>query len=254
MIRNVSCMLRRVSYFFIHVRFLSVTIKEKPKESIKMRKFKKTNPSVSIGFFAAFALWTIAVRFLDVQSIGPKHSAVGLAGINGAVRECIGSNMTLYTITDWLGILPLCFVFGFGILGLVQWIRRKNIVKVDYDILVLGAFYVAVMAAYLLFEIVVVNYRPVLINGYLEASYPSSTTMLVLCVMPTASLQFKRRIKNKTLKIWVLAAIQIFIIFMVAGRLVSGVHWFSDIIGGILLSAGFVTAYHSLAICKRDMF
>lgn len=108
-----------------------------------------------------------------------------------------GVHFELYNITDWLGLVPLFVCMGFGILGLVQWIKRKSICKVDHDILILGGFYIITIAAYLLFESVVINYRPVLIGGILEASYPSSTTMLVMCVMPTAIMQLKSRIKNK---------------------------------------------------------
>ncbi|MBR6608936.1 MAG: phosphatase PAP2 family protein, partial [Oscillospiraceae bacterium] len=150
------------------------------------------------------------------------------------------------TITDWLGLVPLMFVIGFGTLGLIQWIKRKHLLKVEYNILVLGSFYIVVMAVYVLFEMLVVNYRPVLINGYLEASYPSSTTMLVMCVMPTAIMQFNSRIKNNVLKRFVAFTIIAFIVFMVIGRLVSGVHWFTDIIGGALLSAGLVMMYHAV--------
>ena len=135
---------------------------------------------------------------------------------------------------------------GFGTLGLIQWIKRKLFLKVDYSILVLGGFYIVVMAVYVLFEMLVVNYRPVLINGYLEASYPSSTTILVMCVMPTAIMQFNARIKNDILKRWVSSAISTFIAFMVIGRLVSGVHWFTDIIGGALLSTGLVLMYRAI--------
>lgn len=113
----------------------------------------------------------------------------------------------------------------------------------DTDILVLGGFYILVMAAYVFFEIVVINYRPVLIQGYLEASYPSSTTMLVMCVMPTAVMQFQSRMKNETLKKTVTIVLIAFTVFMVVGRLLSGVHWITDIIGGALLSAGLVMVY-----------
>ena len=156
--------------------------------------------------------------------------------------------MSLYTITDWLGLVPLAFVMGFALLGLVQWIKRKYLLKVDYSILVLGGFYIVVMAVYMLFEVFVVNYRPVLIGGILEASYPSSTTMLVMCVMPTAVMQFNARIKNNILKRFVASAITAFVVFMVIGRLLSGVHWFTDIIGGALLSAGLVLMYRAI-IC-----
>ena len=118
----------------------------------------------------------------------------------------------------------------------------------DYNILILGGFYIVVMAVYVLFEVFVVNYRPVLIGGILEASYPSSTTMLVMCVMPTAIMQFSARIKNNILKRFVASAITVFVVFMVIGRLLSGVHWFTDIIGGALLSAGLVMMYRAI-IC-----
>ena len=154
----------------------------------------KRKLGIALGFLAAFILWTLAVSCLDVQAIGPRDSAVGFATINGWFHSLTGVDLTLYTITDWLGLVPVAVGFGFAILGLAQWIKRKSICKVDRSILVLGGFYILVMAAYILFETVVINYRPVLINGYLEASYPSSTTMLVMCVMPTAVMQLLGRI------------------------------------------------------------
>ena len=153
--------------------------------------------------------------------------------------------MSLYVITDWLGLVPIGTAFGFAVLGLVQLIKRKSLWKVDYGILALGGFYIVVMALYILFENVVVNYRPVLIDGYLEASYPSSTTMLVLCVMPTAVMQIRAYIKRKAFCRCIVIAVAIFITFMVIGRLVSGVHWISDIIGGALFSTGIVLIYYA---------
>ena len=201
---------------------------------------------VSICLLTAFVLWTVAISFVDVRAIGPQGSSVGFAGINGYVHNLTGVHFSLYNITDWLGLVPLFVCMGFGILGLVQWIKRKSIRKVDYDIFVLGGFYIVTIAAYLFFESVVINYRPVLINGYLEASYPSSTTLLVMCVMPTAVMQFNSRIKNKVLRNIVVVTIIAFIAFMVIGRLISGVHWFTDIVGGALLSAGLVLMYRAI--------
>ena len=157
-------------------------------------------------------------------------------------------------MTDWLGLVPIFVCMGFGILGLAQWIKRKSICKVDHDILVLGGFYIITIAAYLLFESVVINYRPVLINGYLEGSYPSSTTMLVMCVMPTAIMQLGSRIKNNVLRNIVAVTIIAFIAFMVIGRLISGVHWFTDIVGGALLSAGLVMMYDAVSNLKSCNF
>ena len=201
----------------------------------------------SISLLAAFMLWTVAICFVDVSAIGPQGSSVGFAGINGFVHNLTGVHLGLYNITDWFGLVPIFVCMGFGILGLVQWVKRKSICKVDHDILILGGFYIVTIAAYLFFESVVINYRPVLINGCLEASYPSSTTLLVMCVMPTAVMQFNSRIKNKALRNIVSVTIIAFIAFMVIGRLISGVHWFTDIVGGALLSAGLVMMYYSVS-------
>lgn len=170
---------------------------------------------VSMCLLTAFVLWTVAICFVDVRAIGPQGSSVGFAGINGFVHNLTGVHWGLYNITDWLGLVPIFVCMGFGILGLVQWIKRKSIRKVDYDIFVLGGFYIVTIAAYLFFESVVINYRPVHINGYLEASYPSSTTLLVMCVMPTAIMQLKSRIKNKAVCNIASVTIIAFIAFMV---------------------------------------
>ena len=218
-----------------------------------MRKEKQKSLWVALGLLIAFVVWTVAIKFVDVQAIGPQGSSVGFASLNKMVHNIIGVHMSLYTITDWLGLVPLCFIMGFGILGLCEWIKRRNLFKVDYSILTLGGFYIVVMAAYIFFEMFVVNYRPILINGILEASYPSSTTMLVMCVMPTAIMQFNSRIKNSGFKKCVNVLIEIFIAFMVIGRLVSGVHWFSDIVGGALLSSSLVMMYRFISNLKVQL-
>ena len=196
--------------------------------------------------FAAFVLWTILVSTFDVRPIGPNHSSVGLAGINEFVHALTGVHFLLYNLTDWLGLVPIGVCLGFAVTGLVQWIKRKRILKVDSDILVLGGFYVITFGVYLLFEFLVINYRPVLINGYLEASYPSSTTMLTLCVMTTAGMQLKKRIAQKKIGRFIAMAINLFAVFMIIGRFLSGVHWFTDIAGGILLSGGLVLLYRAM--------
>ena len=206
---------------------------------------QKQDFHIAACLLAAFVLWTAAIRFVDVQAIGPLGSMVGFAAVNRFVHQLTGVHMALYMITDWLGLVPLAVAMGFGTLGLIQWIRGRHLLKVDHDILILGGFYLAVMAAYVLFEQVVVNYRPVLIDGHLEASYPSSTTMLVLCVMPTAIMQVHARIKNGVFRRCAVFAMNAFIVFMVMGRLISGMHWLTDIIGGALLSAGLVLMYRA---------
>ena len=211
-----------------------------------MEKKNKKMFVLGASLLAMFALWTVLVRFVDVRTIGPEGSSVGFAALNGFVHELTGVNWFLYTVTDWLGLVPIAVALGFAILGLTQLIKRKSLWKVDYSILALGVFYIIVMTAYIFFEMVVINYRPTLIEGYLEASYPSSTTMLVMCVMPTATMQLSVRIKNTVFRWCAIIAVIVFTTFMVIGRLISGVHWITDIIGGALLSTGLVMMYHSI--------
>ena len=208
---------------------------------------KKKYLFLSLCFLTAFAAWTAAVRVMDVQSIGPEQSEVGFAELNGFVHALTGVHMGLYVITDWLSLIPLLFAAGFALLGLTQWIHRKSICKVDCSLLRMGSFYLATGSIYLFFENYIINYRPVLIEGVLEASYPSSTTMLVICVMSTAALQLKERISHCALRKWVVFLIHSFTVLMVIGRLLSGVHWFTDIVGGILISIGLVMLY-----CGQD--
>lgn len=205
----------------------------------------------AVGLLAAFILWTVALGFVDVQAIGPRGSVVGFATINGWVHDFTGVHMRLYTVTDWLGLVPIGFCMGFALLGVTQWITRKRLARVDADLFVLGGFYVVVLAVYLFFETVVVNVRPVLIDGCLETSYPSSTTLLVLCVMPTAVMQLRGRLPNVLCRRWVCGALWAFVAFMVAGRLLSGVHWVSDIVGGGLLSAGLVQLYGGIVLLQK---
>ena len=192
-----------------------------------------------------WVLFTWSLTLIDVQPIGPNCSYVAYANINKAVHNLFGVNITLYNITDWSGVVAIFVAFGFALLGLVQWIKRKSIRKVDRSILVLGVFYILVCGTYIFFELHVINCRPVLINGILEASYPSSTTMLAMFVLPTAMMQFRRLIQNPNFRKGVNLLFGLFTAFMVTGRLVCGVHWFTDIFGGMLFSIAMILLYCS---------
>ncbi len=196
---------------------------------------------------AGFIVWTILIRHIDVQRAGPGGTEIGFASFNVWFHRMTGVHMSIYTITDWLGLVPIFICIGFGLLGLVQWIKRRSLLRVDPDILLLGVYYLVVIFAYLLFEMVPINYRPILIEGNLEASYPSSTTLLVLSVMPTLKFQADRRAVSSVLRKATTIFVIVFSSFMVVGRLISGVHWATDIIGSVLLSSGLFMFYRFMA-------
>lgn len=201
------------------------------------------------ALLAAFALWTALIQLVDVRPIGQNGTDIGFAALNTWFHELTGANMALYAITDWLGLVPIAVCLGFAALGAVQFVTRMSLLRVDPDILLLGAYYVAVIFLYLLFEAVPINYRPLPIDGVMEASYPSSTTLLVLSVMPTLCYQVGRR-SNSPLLMKVTRAFAIaFSVFMVFGRLASGVHWATDIVGAVLLAFGLFSMYSFAVDC-----
>ncbi len=216
----------------------------------------KTNgkKALTIGIMLVFAfiLWTILILRVDVQPVGQNGTDIGFAALNVWFHGLTGVHMWLYTVTDWLGLVPVFICIGFGALGLYQWIARRSLKKVDLDIILLGGYYILVILGYLIFEMVPINYRPIPIDGSMEASYPSSTTLLVLSVMPTLIFQVNRRSKSGSVRSAVAALAILFSAFMVIGRLVAGVHWLTDIVGAVLLSAGLYLLYRASVMLLVD--
>ena len=208
---------------------------------------KKGKNGIATGLILilAFILWTVLIQRVDVQPVGQNGTNIGFATVNTWFHRLTGVHMAIYTITDWLGLVPSVVCIGFGVLGLVQLIQRRSLKKVDSDILLLGFYYVLVILGYLIFEMIPINYRPIPIDGVMEASYPSSTTLLVLSVMPTLVFQVNRRARGTAAKRVTAALSILFSLFMVLGRLISGVHWMTDIVGAVLLSAGLYMLYRS---------
>lgn len=215
--------------------------------------------------FLLFLIYTLLVKTVDVQAIGPNDpktgiaSSVGFASINGWFHNLTGEHMSLYDITDWGSLITLPIGITFCVIGIVEWAKRKNILRVDANILALGCFYVLVFITYAVFEFVIkLNYRPVLIEDkgkwYLEASYPSSTTLLAITLLLSAIDQITIYIKNKGLRIGLYIACGLLIAFFVIGRAVSGVHWLTDIIGGVLASTFLIAFYMAIKQTFQKVF
>ncbi|MBR3789078.1 MAG: phosphatase PAP2 family protein [Clostridia bacterium] len=217
-----------------------------------MKKNEKMTLCSGIVFIVFFIVWTILILTIDVRPVGVNDTNVGFATLNTWFHNLTKVNMTLYNITDWAGLVPvfICMVFGF--IGLIQLIKRKSLLKVDFDIIALGIYYIIVISGYIIFEMIPINYRPILINGFLECSYPSSTTLLVLSVMPTLNFQSEIKLKNSKMKLIIRVITIVFSLFMVIGRLVSGVHWFTDIIGSCFLSAGLFYIYKATVLLNKN--
>ena len=198
----------------------------------------------AIILFGLFFLFTAIITNIDVQAIGPNDSEVGLATLNGAFADAVGYNELWYNISELAGLIPLAMAGCFALLGLCQAIKRKGLSKVDSHLFVLAGFYAAVLAAYVAFEFVEINFRPVLMDGVLEASYPSSHTMLSLCICTTAIFELHELIKSKKALLIVADVFCVIVALTVLlGRALSGVHWLTDIVAGMLISASLICLY-----------
>ena len=217
-----------------------------------MKKNGKKELKVGGSLLVIFTIWTGLVQCVDVKPIGANTTDIGFSTLNSYFHQMTGVHMTLYTITDWLGLIPIFICVVFGGLGFVQLIKRKSLFKVDKDLILLGIYYFIVIMGYLIFEVIPINYRPILIDGRLEASYPSSTTLLVLSVMPTLLLQIKRRSTHILITKIVSVVTILFSLFMVIARLTCGVHWLTDIIGALILSTGLYYLYKALVLMLCD--
>ena len=226
---------------------------------MKEQNYKKRGKSFlifGVGLLIIFVVFTILIQAVDVKPLGVNGTNIGFSTFNTWFHSLTGVNWALYNITDWLGLVPVFICMAFGGVGFFQLIKRKSLLKVDLDIIILGIHYVIVISGYLIFEMIPINYRPILINGFMEASYPSSTTLLVLGVMPTVIFQINRRVKNVKIKNIISAITIIFSVFMVVGRLISGVHWVTDIVGSVLLSMGLFYIYKGTVflVLKGDSY
>ena len=207
---------------------------------------EKKNFIISAILIVFAIVYTILVKTIDVKPIGPENSSVGFASINETVKDKIVFNNTLYKITDYLGYISLIIAAGYALVGLMQLLKRKSLLKVDNEILMLAGFYVVVIGLYILFEIFIVNYRPIIFDEGLEASYPSSHTVLAVCICGSAILLNKKIFSKVKITKAVNLLCAVVLVLTVIGRLLSGVHWFSDIIGGVIISAALLMTFYSM--------
>lgn len=200
--------------------------------------------TAGVGFLLTVILIAL-VRLVDVAPIGAQGTRIGLSHLNQFIFDLFRVNMLWYHITDWLGIAAILTAFVFAVTGLVQLIKRRSLLKVDREILSLGGLYIVVIGLYILFENVIINYRPIIMpdNTHPEASFPSSHTMLVCVIMGSAVMLINKYIKNKTLNKTLRAICFVIIGITIIGRLIAGVHWFTDILGGIMISVTLLSLY-----------
>ena len=199
---------------------------------------------------------TAAVKFYDVAAIGPAGTSVGFSTLNKQFADYAGVNMFWFNLAEILGLVIIAICAVFAVMGLVQWIKRRNLLKVDSNILVLGGMYLLVFLLYVLFTKVAICYRPVLMEGeaFPEPSFPSSHTMMACVVLMGAILQLKYYIDKKAVRVILTIVMLAIMMLTVYARLMSGAHWMTDIIAALLYSFTLVSIYCAVmnAVGRKD--
>ena len=212
-----------------------------------MRKLNRKYGKAAISF-ALFILTIALVKCVDIDAVGPAGTSIGLSHLNKAVHGLIGVHMFWYQVTNLLGFWAILCGAIFACIGLKQLIERKSLKQVDAKILALGGLFVLLGVIYVLFEKVVINCRPVLMEGETvpEASFPSSHTVLAFVIFGAIAMMLKDYLQDKRLVSMLQNACLVLILVSVIGRLISGVHWFTDILGGIFLSYALLMVFSGL--------
>ena len=203
----------------------------------------KNSLIVTAILFAVFVIYTICVKTVDVAAIGPEGSSVGFSSINGPIADSLGYKEIFYDCSKVIALFSFITIGAIALTALYQVIKRKGIFKADQDCYIMGVTYVITGIMYVLFEKLIINYRPVILDEGLEASFPSSHTMMAVCVFITAAIWIRNRIRYSN---YVSIMLCTFAVLMVLCRLISGVHWFTDIIGGVVAGAFLISIYMTL--------
>ena len=207
--------------------------------------------TIILGVMAV--LLTVSLLFVDKKAVGPNGSEVGFAGLNTAVAGNITPSKTWDKISDVLiaGIVASGAIFA--VMGLVQWIGRKSFKKVDWNIKMLGVVYVVLALLYVVFEkLIVINHRPLLVNEALEVSFPSTHTLIAVTLALTVVLTLKDYIKNKKVRVALTCGLVLLAIITAASRILAGMHWTTDVLGGLLYGATLVSLYANLRKEKNE--
>jgi undecaprenyl-diphosphatase len=215
-----------------------------------MNNIAKKYFTIGLILLAIFIEFTALVKIVDVETLGIEGDTIGFATINKSIFSFLGKSSFWLTVTDILGVIVLMVAATFALFGFCQLVKRKSIKKIDPPILATGLLYVAVIIFYIIFEFYVINYAPIKVDGELKPSYPSSHTLLAVTVMTSAASVFNLYAKKRAHRIAAYSIATAIAALTVIGRLLAGVHWFTDIFASLILSAALIFfLYGVLELC-----
>lgn len=207
----------------------------------------RQSKSAAVLWTLILLVYTLLVAFVDVKAIGPEGSSVGLASINAAFRDLVGQSAAFKIVSDvgFYFCVALCLFF-IG-LFLYQLLKRKSLLKVDRNLIALMYLYAMFIVLYLVFNsLIVVNYRPILKDGALDPSYPSTHVFLGIVAGISAIDGIFVYIKNENSRLALMIVCWVALLLSCLGRTMSGMHWLTDLLGGLIFASVCLAWYRRI--------
>ncbi len=213
---------------------------------------------ISCVLFVLFVVFTVLISAVGVGKTPVKvvgadgviqpgeEISVGFSGLNTAASDALGYSGTWYKLSKYLGYVCILAAGALCLWAVWQAISRHGIAQMDRDLSCFCLLMIAMLIFYALFEVLKLNYRPVMLEGKLDASYPSTHTLVALCGAGGAAIFVSRLKIRRELRLAGIGILGLAAFLTVLCRLLSGVHWVTDILGGVLLSAALVQLYLTL--------
>ena len=225
---------------------------------------KKSPLTITLILFALFFAYTCACLMVDVAQFAPQSvngdaiestqtTDIGFQKLNLSVHNALGFRQVFYRLSEYIGYLALLAGACIGLIWLLRLIKTKKLLGVDAGLNAAIAAMALMVVFYVLFEALKLNFRPVILDDGLEASYPSSHTLLGCVVFGCAAMVSADIFKDKGLARSVSALCYIIAAVLTLFRALSGVHWISDIIGGVILSAAILSLAHFIKYVLTEM-
>lgn len=199
-----------------------------------------------------FALLAALLLTVDRAPIAGDGSLVGLASLNASAHSLLRESHLAETLSNVLLVVPLASMLALAVMGIRQIVVRRSLAGVSRDLWFLLGLYVVMLVLYVLFNHVSINNRPLLQDGVCEPSFPSSHTLLAVTTLGAAMVQAGQRMRKGGARTTVVAVCAVAMAALVIARALSGVHWATDILGGILLGAALVAFYRAIAFGADD--
>ncbi len=205
-------------------------------------------------------LFLFLVKYVNVGKTGLEDQTVGLSAVNIKLRDLIGVSKFFNMFSTVIMIIAIIIALAELGLGLYFLIKTKSIDEIPTPIYSLIPTFILTGFVYVFFNwFFVINTRPIYTTGNSSSSYPSTHTLLTLVFLFTAVnvinfifSYFKKLNDKKKARYICYGILGLLSLLIIITRLLSGQHWFTDIIGGVLMAGLLYQFYQIFNLLLRE--